>query len=99
MRVGRREGRAKAVLETTRRRASERHPSTRQGNLLPRRRTSQWTTYTPPPGCPRAAKSGRHREAGRIDPGRKHPFRADKCAYLPNRKGVFVREGIRAQIG
>src|SRR5437867_12367078 len=96
MREERREGRAKVGLETTPRRASERHPSTRRSSLLPRRRTSQWTTYTPPPGGQRAAKSGRHKRDGRIDPGRKHPSRADKCACLPNRKNVSAKGGIRA---
>src|SRR6266850_3166906 len=96
MREERREGRAKAGLETTPRRASEHRPSNRQSNLPPRRRTSQWTEYTPPPGGQRAAKSGRHTRAWRIDPGRKHPFRANKCARLPNRTSVSARGEIRA---
>src|SRR5437667_11950876 len=95
MREERREGRAKAGLETTPRRASEHRPSNRQSNLPPRRRTSQWTEYTPPPGGQRAAKSGRHTRAGRIDTGRKHPFRANKFARLPNLTSVSAREEIR----
>jgi len=80
-----RAGRAKAVLETTPRRASEHRPSNRRSTCCAPTHQTDGHVH-PAPRMPASSEIWPHTGAGRIDPGRTIRSEQTNCACLQNRQ-------------